>query len=160
MLCLFFHTARFMLCILFFFLVCAFLTISLPCNRLRYTDLSQNAYLSPCTLRLLFTGPDGWLRRTSTKEIPPPCGFSFKVHPLSTHPSAYELLRPPQQTKAHNRLLLEDPPALGRLLFAFLVLGSFPATCCNRRRSAYRLTGVLRTGPATAFAVPFQPSFL
>ena len=34
------------------------------------------------------------------------CGFSFKVHPLSIHPSAYKLLPSPLQTKAKNRLQL------------------------------------------------------
>lgn len=33
-------------------------------------------------------------------------GFSFKVHPLSIHLSAYELLRPPLHTKDRNRLQL------------------------------------------------------
>lgn len=48
------------------------------------------------------------------------CGFSFKVHPLSMHPSAYKLLPSPLQTKAKNRLqLVTKPPAIGISLTAF-----------------------------------------
>ena len=97
---------------LFLFFVCASLLYSLRAIAQTYTRHRNacSAQVSTCRYAV----------RTGIYVTFACRGFSFKVHPLSMHPSAYKLLPPPLQTKAKNRLpLVLLPPAVGVLLHAF-----------------------------------------
>lgn len=127
--CLFFHTARLRLCILFFFLVCAFLTISLPCNRLRYTDLSQmrtcRHVRSACSSQVPTGGSAVHQRRKYLRRV----GSLSKCIPYQRTPAPTNCYDRPSKQKRTTacswkfRLLLEDC----YLLFWFSVPFLLPA---------------------------------